>query len=73
MPVYKRPVFRQSSPKLDLINNINILEASLVPPLFAHFLHKPLRVVSSNTRDFYSFKVLATSSPLSISCTIKAH
>jgi len=39
------------------------LKASQVPPLF-HFLHKPLRVISSNTRDFYSFKVLATSSLL---------
>jgi len=28
VPVYKRPVFRQSSPKLDLINNINVLESS---------------------------------------------
>jgi len=28
MPVYKHPVFRQSSPKLDLIDNINILESS---------------------------------------------
>ena len=27
MPVYKRPVFRQPSPKLDLILNINILES----------------------------------------------
>jgi len=27
VPVYKRPVFRQSSPKLDLIININVLES----------------------------------------------
>jgi len=56
VPVYKRPVFRQSSPKLDLINNINILESSPSASPFAHFLHKPLRVISSNTRDFYLFK-----------------
>jgi len=64
LPVYKRPVFRQSSPKLDLILNINILESSPSASPFPHLLHKPLRVVSSNTRDFYSFKVLATSSLL---------
>jgi len=64
MPVYKRPVFRQSSPKLDLINNINVLESSPSASPFPHLLHKPLRVVSSNTRDFYLFKVLATSSLL---------
>ena len=73
LPVYKRPVFQQSSPKLDLVSNTNALESSLVPPRFTHFLHKQLRVVSSNTRDFYLFKVLATSSPLSTSRTIKAH
>jgi len=56
LPVYKRPVFRQSSPKLDLINNINILESLPSASPFAHFLHKPFRVVSSNTRDFYLFK-----------------
>jgi len=28
VPVYKHPVFRQSSPKLDLIDNINVLESS---------------------------------------------
>jgi len=27
VPVYKRPVFRQSSPKLDLICNLNVLES----------------------------------------------
>jgi len=64
MPVYKRPVFQQSSPKLDLILNINILESSPSASPFPHLLYKPLRVVSSNTRDFYSFKVLATSSLL---------
>jgi len=63
-PVYKRPVFQQSSPKLDLILNINVLESSPSASPFPHLLHKPLRVVSSNTRDFYSFKVLATSSLL---------
>jgi len=72
VPVYKRPVFRQSSPKLDLVSNTNILESLPSASPFAHFLHKPLRVVSSNTRDFYSFKVLATSPPLSTSRTIKA-
>jgi len=56
MPVYKRPVFRQSSPKLDLILNINVLESSPSASPFPHLLHKPLRVVSSNTRDFYLFK-----------------
>jgi len=64
LPVYKRPVFRQSSPKLDLILNINVLESSPCASPFPHILHKPLRVVSSSTRDFYSFKVLATSSLL---------
>jgi len=64
LPVYKRPVFRQSSPKLDLILNINILESSPSASPFPHLLHKPLRVASSNTRDFYSFKALATSSLL---------
>jgi len=64
VPVYKRPVFQQSSPKLDLILNINVLESSPCASPFPHLLHKPLRVVSSNTRDFYSFKVLATSSLL---------
>ena len=64
VPVYKRPVFWQSSPKLDLILNINVLESSPSASPFPHLLHKPLRVVSSNTRDFYSFKVLATSSLL---------
>ena len=59
MPVYKRPVFRQSSPKLDLILNINVLESSPSASPSSHLLHKPLRVVSSNTRDFYLFKVLA--------------
>jgi len=39
-----------------LINNINILESLPSASPFAHFLHKPLRVVSSNTRDFYLFK-----------------
>jgi len=56
VPVYKRPVFQQSSPKLDLILNINVLESSPSASPFSHFLHKPLRVVSSNTRDFYLFK-----------------
>jgi len=56
VPVYKRPVFRQSSPKLDLILNINVLESSPKCLPFPHLLHKPLRVVSSNTRDFYLFK-----------------
>jgi len=32
------------------------LKAPLVPPPFPCLLHKPLRVVSSNTRDFYFFK-----------------
>jgi len=58
MPVYKRPVFRQSSPKLDLILNINVLESSPSASPFPHLLHKPLRVISSNTRDFYLFKYL---------------
>jgi len=62
VPVYKCPVFRQSSPKLDLINNINVLESSPCASPFPHLLHKSLRAISSNTRDFYSFKVLATSS-----------
>ena len=52
----KRPVFRQSSPKLDLILNINVLESSPSASPFPHLLHKPLRVVSSNTRDFYIFR-----------------
>ena len=56
VPVYKRPVFRQSSPKLDLILNINVLESSPSASPFPHLLHKPLRVVSSNTRDFYLFR-----------------
>jgi len=64
LPVYKCPVFRQSSPKLDLILNINILESPPCASPFPQLLHNPLRVVSSNTRDFYSFKVLATSSLL---------
>ena len=58
VPVYKRPVFRQSSPKLDLIDNLNVLESFPSASPFSHFLHKPLRVVSSNTRDFYLFKYL---------------
>jgi len=58
MPVYKCPVFRQSSPKLDLILNINVLESLPCASPFAHLLHNPLRVVSSNTRDFYLFKYL---------------
>jgi len=58
VPVYKRPVFRQSSPKLDLILNINVLESSPSASPFPHLLHKPLRVVSSNTRDFYLFRYL---------------
>jgi len=58
VPVYKRPVFRQSSPKLDLILNINILKSSPCASPFPHLLHKPLRVISSNTRDFYLFKYL---------------
>jgi len=58
VPVYKCPVFQQSSPKLDLILNINILESSPCASPFPHLLHKPLRVVSSNTRDFYLFKYL---------------
>ena len=61
LPVYKCPVFQQSSPKLNLILNINILESSPCASPSSHLLHKPLRVVSSNTRDFYFFKVLATS------------
>jgi len=83
VPVYKRPVFRQSSPKLDLILNINVLESSPSASPFPHLLHKPLRVVSSNTRDFYSFKVLATSSLLvqvilsrpieALTCTVPSH
>jgi len=56
LPVYKHPVFQQSSPKLDLINNINVLESSPSASPFPHLLHKPLRVISSNTRDFYLFK-----------------
>jgi len=64
VPVYKRPVFRQSSPKLDLILNINVLESSPSASPFPHLLHKPLRVISSNTRDFYFLQVLATSSLL---------
>ena len=56
LPVYKHPVFRQSSPKLDLIININVLESLPCASPFAHLLHNPLRVVSSNTRDFYLFK-----------------
>jgi len=56
VPVYKRPVFRQSSPKLDLILNINVLESSPSASPFPHLLHKPLKVVSSNTRDFYLFR-----------------
>jgi len=55
---------RQSSPKLDLILNINVLESSPSASPFPHLLHKPLRVVSSNTRDFYYLQVLATSSLL---------
>ena len=34
MPVYKCPVFRQSSPKLEMINNINVLESSPSAPPF---------------------------------------
>jgi len=64
MPVYKCPVFRQSSPKLDLILNINVLESSPCASPFPHLLHKPLRIVSSNTRDFYYLQVLTTSSLL---------
>ena len=56
LPVYKHPVFQQSSPKLDLILNINVLESSPSASPFPHLLHKPLRVISSNTRDFYLFK-----------------
>jgi len=44
-----------------LILNINILESSPSASPFPHLLHKPLRVVSSNTRDFYYLQVLATS------------
>jgi len=47
-----------------LILNISVLESSPCASPFPHLLHKPLRVVSSNTRAFYSFKVLATSSLL---------
>jgi len=39
-----------------LILNINILESSPCASPFPHLLHKLLRVVSSNTRDFYLFK-----------------
>jgi len=58
VPVYKRPVFQQSSPKLDLILNINVLESSPSASPFPPLLHKPLRVISSSTRDFYLFKYL---------------
>jgi len=40
------------------------LKAPLVPPPFPCLLHKPLRVVSSNTRDFYLFKYLPQDSLL---------
>jgi len=39
-----------------LILNINVLESSPKCLPFSHLLHKPLRVVSSNTRDFYLFR-----------------
>jgi len=41
-PVYKHPVFQQSSPKLDLICNINVLESSPCASPFPHLLHKLL-------------------------------
>jgi len=73
LPVYKHPVFRQSSPKLDLVSNTTVINLPLCLPFFPTLLYKPLRVVSSNTRDFYSFKYLLPSLPLSTSRTIKAH
>jgi len=62
LPVYKRPVFQQSSPKLDLILNINILESSPCASPFPHLLHESLRVVSSKLETLYHLQVLTTSS-----------
>ena len=45
-----------SKGKLDLILNINVLESSPSASPFPYLLRKPLRVVSSNTRDFYVFR-----------------
>jgi len=61
VPVYKRPVFRQSSPKLDLIDNINILESSPSASPF-YPLHSKSSLVKLETPLL--LQVLATSSLL---------
>jgi len=70
-PVYKHPVFRQSSPKVDLVSNTTACQSSQVPPLF------PLCYISHSES---SLAILETSTPsstchqftLSTSRTIKA-
>jgi len=61
VPVYKHPVFRQSSPKLDLILNINVLESlPCASPFYP--LHSKSSLVKLETP--LVLQVLATSSLL---------
>jgi len=58
VPVYKCPVFRQSSPKLDLIDNINILEsspsASPFPTSYINHSESSLATLETSTPSKYS-------------------
>ena len=58
MPVYKHPVFWQSSPKLDLIDNINVLEsspsASPFPTSYMSHSESSLATLETSTPSKYS-------------------
>jgi len=71
VPVYKRPVFRQSSPKLDLILNINVLESS---PSASPFLISYISLSESSLATLETSTSPSTrpKTTLSTSHTIKA-
>jgi len=57
VPVYKRPVFRQSSPKLDLIDNINVLESSPSASPFptSYISHSELSLATLETSTIFKY------------------